>query len=83
MQSVWLKGLSGADKEKRKGEVLAYRNAFDDLREILERHYKPKECVRDYGSPNWEQRQIAVNEYNAVLEDVLKLIDLNQREGKP
>lgn len=80
MQSVWLKGLSGADKEKRKGEVLAYRNAFDDLREILERHYKPKECVRDYGSPNWEQRQIAVNEYNAVLDDIMKLIDLNHKE---
>ena len=80
MQSVWLKGFSGADKEKRKGEVLAYRNAFDDLREILERHYKPKECVRDYGSPNWEHRQIAVNEYNAVLDDIMKLIDLNHKE---
>ena len=77
MQSVWLKGLSGAEKEKRKGEVLAYRNAFDDLREILERHYKPKECVRDYSSPNWEHRKIAVNEYNAVLDDIMKLIDLN------
>jgi hypothetical protein len=80
MQSVWLKGLTGADKEKRKGEVLAYRNAFDDLREILERHYKPKECVRDYSVPNWEQRQIAVNEYNAVLDDIMKLIDLNHKE---
>lgn len=80
MQSVWLKGLTGADKEKRKGEVLAYRNAFDDLREILERHYKPKGCVRDYNVPNWEQRQIAVNEYNAVLDDIMKLIDLNHKE---
>lgn len=80
MKAIWLKGLTGEEREKRKGEVLAHRNAFDDLREILEKHYKPKPCIRDYSVPNWEQRQIAVNEYNAVLDDILKLIDLNQKE---
>ena len=76
MQTIWLKGLTGVDKEKRKGEVLSYRNAFD----ILAQHYKPKECVRDYSVPNWEHRQIAANEYNAVLSDIMKLIDLNHKE---
>jgi hypothetical protein len=37
MQATWLKGLKGQEKEKRKAEVLGYRNAFDSLKEILER----------------------------------------------
>lgn len=78
MQSVWIKGHTGANKEKRKAEVLGYRNAFDDLKEILEQNFKKKEAVRDYDTPNWEYQQVAVNEYNQVLDDVLKLITLNK-----
>lgn len=79
MQAIWLKGLKGEERERRKGEVLAYRNAFDDLREILEQHYLKKDAVRDY-SPGWEYKQIAVNEYNAAIEELLNLIDLNPRD---
>ena len=71
MQTAWLKGLKGQDKEKRKAEVLGYRNAFDSLKEILE---------RDYEAPNWELRQIAVNEYNQSLDDLIKLITLEHKE---
>jgi len=76
MQAVWLKGSK--DKEKRKQEVLGYRNAFNELKQILEQEYKKKSSVRDYETPNWEYRQVAVNEYNQVLEDVLKLITLDK-----
>ena len=79
MKSVWLKGAKGEDRDKRKQEVLGYRNAFEDLREILEQYYLKKDAVRDY-SPGWEYKQIAVNEYNAVLDDILNLIDLNHKE---
>lgn len=79
MQAVWLRGVKDSERERRKQEVLSYRNAFDDLREILEQHYVRKEAVRDY-SPGWEYKQIAVNEYNAVLDDLLNLIDLNQKD---
>ena len=78
MKSIWLKGLKGQDKDKRKAEVLGYRNAFDDLKEILEQDFKKKESVRDYEVPNWELRQVAVNEYNQVLDDMLKLITINK-----
>ena len=78
MQSTWLKGLKGQEKERRKAEVLGYRNAFDSLKEILEHDFKKKESVRDYAVPNWELRQVAVNEYNQVLEDLLKLITINK-----
>lgn len=79
MQAVWLKGDKGGDREQRRKEVLSYRNAFEDLREILEQHYVRKEAVRDY-SPGWEYKQIAVNEYNAALDDLLNLIDLNHKD---
>jgi len=79
MQAIWLRGVKDSDRNQRKQEVLSYRNAFDDLREILEQHYVRKEAVRDY-SPGWEYKQIAVNEYNAVLDDLLNLIDLNHKD---
>lgn len=78
MKSVWLKGLNGEAREKRKQEVLGYRNVFDELKEILERDYKKKDSVRDYETPNWEYRQVAVNEYNQVIDDLLKLITLDK-----
>jgi hypothetical protein len=79
MQAVWLKGVKAEERERRKAEVLSYRNAFDDLREILERNYLKKESVRDY-SPGWEYKQIGVNEYNAALDDLLNLIDLSSNQ---
>jgi hypothetical protein len=79
MQAIWLRGVKDSEREHRKKEILSYRNAFDDLREILEQHYVRKEAVRDY-SPGWEYKQIAVNEYNAALDDLLNLIDLNHKD---
>lgn len=74
MKTSWFKGH--ADKEQRKKQVKGYKNAFSDLKEILNRDYKKQEAVRDYGDPNWMYRQIAVNEYNRVLEDIINLISI-------
>ena len=71
MDHRWLKG--GRTKE----EVLGYRNAMDALREILEQDFKKKESVRDYG-PDWAYRQIAVNEYNQALSDLIKFITIEK-----
>ncbi|CAB4138879.1 hypothetical protein UFOVP343_19 [uncultured Caudovirales phage] len=79
MQAVWLRGVKDSEREQRKKEVLSYRNAFDDLREILEQHYVRKEAVRDY-SPGWEYKQISANEYNAALDDLLNLIDISSNQ---
>lgn len=73
MDSLWLKGHK--DREKRKQQVLNYRNALDDLKEILEQNFKKKEAVRDY-EPGWEYKQIATNEYNACLAEIIKLITI-------
>lgn len=79
MQAKWLSGLSGPDRDRRKVEVMGYRNAFDDLKQILEQHYLKRDAVRDY-SPGWEYKQVAVNEYNSVIDDILNLIDLKPKD---
>jgi hypothetical protein len=70
MHSAWTKGLRGEEKAKRIEEVLYYRNAFDDLQDVIEQTLYKKES------------QIAVNEYNAALDDLLRLIDLNRKDHK-
>lgn len=67
MDSRWLK--VGVSKEDHRG----YKNAFDSLSELITKELRKKEAVRDY-SPGWEFKQIAVNEYNQALEDILKVI---------
>jgi hypothetical protein len=60
-----------------KEEVLRFIPALNALKEILETDYLKKEAVRDY-SPGWEFKQIAVNEYNSVLQDILKLVTIEK-----
>ena len=79
MHSAWTKGLKGEDKNKRIEEIMYYKNAFDDLQDVIEQTLFKKDSVRDYG-PGQAEKQIAVNEYNAALEDILKLIDLNRKD---
>lgn len=74
MDTKWVQGHK--DKDARVAKVRGYRPALNELKEILEKHYKKNECVRDYDTPNWEYRQIAVNEYNQVLDDIIKLITI-------
>lgn len=78
MKAVWLKGLKGEARKQRQQEVLGYRNAFNELKQILEQEYKKKSSVRDYDTPNREYRQVAINEYNQVLDDLLKLITIDK-----
>lgn len=76
MHASWYKGLNPKQKAERKQELLGYRNAFDALKELLEQT-KRKQPVRDY-SPGWAEKQIAVNEYNQALDDLMKLIDIKE-----
>ncbi len=81
MHSVWIKGFKGDAKDNRIKEVMNYRNAFEDLTDVIEQTLQRKDAVRDY-SPGWAEKQIAVNEYNAALDDILNLIDLNRKDRK-
>lgn len=74
MQQYWFK--DHPDKEQRKKQVRTYKPVLDDLKEVIQKNLEKKPCVRNYEEPNWELRQIAVNEYNQVLEDIIKLITI-------
>ena len=60
-----------------KEEVLRFIPALNALKEILETDYLKKESVRDY-SPGWEYKQIAVNEWNTAVEDIIKLVTIEK-----
>lgn len=72
MHSVWLKGFK--DKKARKEQVESARWAFTLLEEVLEKEFRKKENIRDYEDPQWVHKQIAANEYNQALDDIMKLI---------
>ena len=71
MDSRWAK--NGDSKE----DMRRFIPALNALKEILETDFLKKEAVRDY-SPGWEYKQIAHNEYNAVLQDILKLVTIEK-----
>lgn len=77
MKQSWLKGTPTSDVEARKKRIQSFKPAFNELKEILETEYAKKQSDRDYGKPGWEYRQIAVNEYNQALKDILELINLD------
>ena len=77
MDSKWYKGYRSAeDRDRRTEQLKSFRPAFDELRKVLMESYEKKPSVRDYSSPNWAERQIATNEYNQALTDLLNLIDI-------
>ena len=76
MDSRWVKGLSGEKKEARKKEVLGYKNAFDDLRELLKDLEEEGKNPPDYSSPSWAYQQADQNGANRMLRKILKLIQL-------
>lgn len=74
MHSAWLRGYK--DKKARAEQIKSAAWAFGLLREVLEREFHKKENYRDYSDPNWANKQIAISEYNAALDDLLMLLDL-------
>jgi len=78
MHLAWLKGLKGPDKERRKDVVLSYRNAFDDLKNILEGQLEIVP-LPDYDSPSWAYKQADTNGHNRALESVIRLINIKDK----
>ena len=71
MDSRWAK--NGHSKE----DMRRFIPALNALKEILETDFLKKEAVRDY-SPGWEFKQIAVNEWNQALSDIIKLVTIEK-----
>lgn len=73
MQSDWLAGYKEKDRKARKERIKSFREAFRELDKILEK--KKKAAVRDYG-PGFTEKQIAVNEWNAAVETLQTLLNV-------
>ena len=80
MNEKWFVGHKGEKREQRKQRVLSHATAFEDLTEVLTTHFKKREAVRDYENPGWVHKQIAVNEYNQAITDIINLINLDPKE---
>lgn len=74
MNSLWFKGCkTKAEKEDRKRQLGSYRPAFDELTVILQ-SLRKKPAIRDYSDPGWSNKQVAVNEYNAAIDELINLM---------
>lgn len=76
MHTAWLKGHK--NKEQRKKELLSYRNAFDELKKLLEDQFE--ESTPDYSSPSWAYEQADVNGANRKLRQIINLITVGDKE---
>jgi hypothetical protein len=75
MDSRWYKGFKEKEaKDKRTREILAYRNAFDALKEVLEGQFE--ESTPDYKNPSWSHEQADVNGANRKLRQIINLITI-------
>lgn len=74
MDIRWFKGE--LDKEAKKKAILQHRNAFDDLRAMLEQEINDN--APDYESNSWAYKQADRNGYNRAIRSILKLIDIKE-----
>lgn len=76
MDSRWFKGLTDPDqKESREKEVRSYRNAFEDLSQLIEQLKEtPKKA--DYDKASWSHYQADMNGANRMLNQILNIINL-------
>ena len=74
MKEKWFTGLkTKAERENRRTQFKTYKPAFDELEKLLIKMKHPSAC-RNYSEAGWVHKQIAVNERNNTIDEVLDLI---------
>lgn len=76
MHQVWFKGHRD-NEEARKKQVLAFSEAFRELKEVLETLRESP--TSDYGKTDWPLHMADVNGANRKLEQIINLIDLDEK----
>lgn len=75
MDSRWFKdSRTKEDKEARKKELLSYRNAFQELSELLEKEFIHEDGP-DYTNSSWAYEQADRNGHNRAIRKIIKLIN--------
>lgn len=75
MDSRWFKGLTDEEKKARKKELLSYRNAFNELKALLEDQFE--EGSPSYEHSAWAYEQADRNGANRKLRSILKLLEID------
>jgi hypothetical protein len=75
MHTKWFKNCkTEEEREKRKQELLSYRNAFEELSILLKEQFE--EAAPDYDNPSWSHAQADVNGANRKLKQILNLLEI-------
>jgi hypothetical protein len=79
VHSFWTKE-AGANQEKRDKaieEVLRYREHFRILTQEILPKLKKNPAIREYDE-NWSQKQIARNEYNGAIDEIINILTIRE-----
>lgn len=77
MKVDWFAGTKAEHKETRRKEVESYKNAFEDLKSILE-GWEESGGKTDYDCPSWSHKQADRNGANRMLRKVINLISITK-----
>ena len=75
MNTKWLKGYKGQERETRKQEILSNYRVLEILDEILE---TKKPSTPDYESSGWAYQAADLNGYNRAIDEIKKLINIKE-----
>lgn len=77
MRADWFKNCkTKEDREARKKELLSYKNAFNELRRVLET--LKEEPNSNYEKVDWALQMADIQGANRKLKQVLSLLDLKE-----
>ena len=74
MKEKWFLGYkTKAEREERRQQVQSFKAAFGELEKLLVK-MKVNPANRNYSEAGWSHKQIANNERNHTIEEILELI---------
>jgi hypothetical protein len=86
VNSAWIEGLRGDEREKRKELVLSNENFLDIAREMLYNMQERKRegaVLGDYDTPSWSHKQAHLNGELAMLAKLIEIFTVNERDDNP
>lgn len=86
VSELWFKGAkTPEEREQIKKMVLSNEILLDKLRKILYNIQESKRgsVLEDYDTPSWSHKQAHLNGENAMLEKVIKLVTIQERDDQP
>lgn len=77
MDTRWLKGLKGEERQKQKERISQHKTLLNEIADILEDDFE--EGVPNYESPSWAFEQADRNGANRKLREVIKFLRIKDK----